>query len=400
MSTQAVEPFIKKLNDEWYHTAEALSELDDASWASFGLPKRLVELIKAKLTELKAKQTEELGTLSALVYDLLSKPQGNEELKECIRLLQVIILNILKASPIDDRVRRLKLSNQKFSFAIGRFESALNYLYKIGFQRDGDLIYLPVVDYSALTVVLIELNEAAENIGLEAREVPIIVAQEEVKFDPYKASVTSINPDQPSTSKAKDYCPTTITEQMRVVEQRRDEEIAQIQVDRHLQVFSISEEGSVRNALQAIQDAEMERLIHLLQRENSTEYTPGEDSSQGDLNAQLSSIKAVLDENERRSRFQNKRKIQLEQMKKSKTFTHAIIRIRFPDRLLLQGSFSVLETHNEIYRFVADCLEQSRKFYLFLAPPKQVIKDCRGVIEDNREGGLNSSRGYMISRFN
>lgn len=244
------------------------------------------------------------------------------------------------------------------------------------------MIYLPTVDYPVLSNALQELNEAAEGVGLEAREIPVWTVQEEVKFDPYKSAITSTNLDQPKTAKAKDYCPTTITEQMRSVESSRDvrltqAEIAQIRVDRHPQVFAVSETGSVNTALQAIQDAEMERLIKLY-RGNSSEYNPAEDGeTPGDLNSQLSSIKAVLDENEKRSRFQNKRKMQLEQMKKSRIFTHAIIRVRFPDRLLLQGSFSVLETLNEVYAFVAESIVQSRKFYLYLTPPKQVLKASR-----------------------
>jgi tether containing UBX domain for GLUT4 len=384
MTAEAVAPFISKLNDEWYNTADSLMDLTDTALAGFGLPKRLVELIKGKLSQLKAQQTEEVGTLSKLVYDILGQPQGEQDLKECIRLLQVIILNILKANPIDDRVRRLKLSNQKFFNCVGRFQTALDYLCRvsttqIGFQQDGDLYYLPSVDPSLLTSVLHDLNEAAENIGLETREVPVVIVQEEVKFDPYKASVTSVNPDVPRTAQAKAYCPTTITEEMRSMEESRDvrprqQEVAQLQVDRNPKVFVISEEGSVRSALQAIQDEEMERLIKTLQRESSRDYGSTEE---GDYNAQLSSMKAILDENEKRSRFQNKRKQQLDQMKKNKTFTHAIIRVRFPDRLLLQGSFLVLETVNDLYAFVAEALVQTRKFELFLAPPRQVIKPSK-----------------------
>jgi hypothetical protein len=50
-----------------------------------------------------------------------------------------------------------------------------------------------------------------------------------------------------------------------------------------------------------------------------------------------------------------------------------IIRVRFPDRLLLQGSFLVLEAVNDLYAFVAEALVQTRKFELFMAPPRQVI---------------------------
>jgi hypothetical protein len=93
MTAEAVSHFIKILNDEWYNTADSLIDLPDASWAGFGLPKRLVELIEGKLSQLKAQQTAELGTLSKLVFDILGQPQGEQGLKECIRLLQVIIRN-------------------------------------------------------------------------------------------------------------------------------------------------------------------------------------------------------------------------------------------------------------------------------------------------------------------
>ena len=53
-----------------------------------------------------------------------------------------------------------------------------------------------------------------------------------------------------------------------------------------------------------------------------------------------------------------------------------MIRIKFPDGLILQGKFGARERLGKVYDFVEENIyEQGRKFFLFKAPPKKVIKD-------------------------
>ncbi|XP_061181046.1 tether containing UBX domain for GLUT4-like [Saccostrea echinata] len=57
-------------------------------------------------------------------------------------------------------------------------------------------------------------------------------------------------------------------------------------------------------------------------------------------------------------------------------YQHVVIRIQFPDKVVLQGLFRPKETVHALHKFVKEYLEdKSQGFYLYTAPPKQVLKD-------------------------
>ena len=61
---------------------------------------------------------------------------------------------------------------------------------------------------------------------------------------------------------------------------------------------------------------------------------------------------------------------------KSPNHTRSNVRIKFPDGYLLQGTFGALETIEDIYKFVGECLfipADQREFYLYETPPKKVL---------------------------
>lgn len=61
-------------------------------------------------------------------------------------------------------------------------------------------------------------------------------------------------------------------------------------------------------------------------------------------------------------------------MEKKRVHTTACIRVRFPDRVLLQGTFSVKETIKDLTEFVQGSLATpERKFTLYISPPIQKL---------------------------
>jgi len=64
-----------------------------------------------------------------------------------------------------------------------------------------------------------------------------------------------------------------------------------------------------------------------------------------------------------------------DRIKKLSKYKKCFIRIRFPDRVELQGTFLPLEKISSIYQFVRDCLrEESQDFHLYIIPPKTILK--------------------------
>ena len=85
-----------------------------------------------------------------------------------------------------------------------------------------------------------------------------------------------------------------------------------------------------------------------------------------------------LAQQEKNSKFQNKRYQELEKLVNAPHHTRANIRIKFADGYILQGTFGAKETINDVYNFVAENLfytPDQRQFYLYETPPKKVFDE-------------------------
>ncbi|CAG7726206.1 unnamed protein product [Allacma fusca] len=81
------------------------------------------------------------------------------------------------------------------------------------------------------------------------------------------------------------------------------------------------------------------------------------------------------------------------------THPTTIVRIRFPDRFVLQATFQTNDTISAVYDFLRNYLEDSRlNFYLFKTPPRQVLAQTTTLLEQDLVGlavvyfGSNSQR--------
>lgn len=80
----------------------------------------------------------------------------------------------------------------------------------------------------------------------------------------------------------------------------------------------------------------------------------------------------LLSENEKNRRFKSKRHLELEKVKKQKVFSRSVVRIVFPDGMVLQGRFGALEKMGEVYDFVFENMyDKQSEFILYESPPKR-----------------------------
>ena len=84
----------------------------------------------------------------------------------------------------------------------------------------------------------------------------------------------------------------------------------------------------------------------------------------------------LIAENEKNSKFRDKRSIELEKVQKQAHHTRTKIRVKFPDAYILQGTFGAKEKVQDVLDFVRSNLATpDRPFYLFETPPKKVHKN-------------------------
>ena len=83
---------------------------------------------------------------------------------------------------------------------------------------------------------------------------------------------------------------------------------------------------------------------------------------------------AFLADQEKKSKFRDRRAIQLEAVKRQAHHTRSKIRVKMPDGYILQGTFGAKEKVKDVFDFVKEgILLKDRQFYLFETPPKRVL---------------------------
>ena len=74
-----------------------------------------------------------------------------------------------------------------------------------------------------------------------------------------------------------------------------------------------------------------------------------------------------------------------EKLQKQPVYTTALVRIRFPDDYVIQGTFGALEKVENVYAFVKEHLFlKDREFYLYETPPKKVLSDKKVTLKSVR----------------
>ena len=331
---------IEKLENEWYTEASTLQEISEAQWKTLNIPARIVGLIIKYLSEdpqLISKFRQSI--LSKLVSSLSSEKQ---DLINCISILQQIVYNLL-VNPIP-KYRTLKSNNPKFHQAVGRLPLGQEYLKLIGFKLLSEEWHIQIINEDFLSEVLSELNQIADNLGLPTKTLS--------KFNPFKSSVSCTNFEAPKLL-AGDNDPIAITQEIHRIQRQRAEIVKKVSINRNPRVYSITEKSTV------------------LIEDSPTDF---------DEEIMKKNIQSILAQRESSMNFQNKRKIQLEKLKSTEFIAKVVIKIRFPNGFLLEGSFSVNETVRDLYEFVRNSLENDGSFYLFTAPPKRVLKNTENKL--------------------
>lgn len=75
-----------------------------------------------------------------------------------------------------------------------------------------------------------------------------------------------------------------------------------------------------------------------------------------------------------------------EELRTISKYKYALIRVRFPDGVYLQGTFSVYEKLSRVYEFVQTCLRDETKQFKLLSPVGGKIEDddCDKTLFDLR----------------
>jgi len=80
-------------------------------------------------------------------------------------------------------------------------------------------------------------------------------------------------------------------------------------------------------------------------------------------------------------KFVIKRRTEFENFVKKPIYTKATVRIKFPDEVLIQANFAMMETIENIYNFIKENLNDPlQNFFLFTSFPSKKYTDMKATV--------------------
>ncbi|CAM9226366.1 unnamed protein product, partial [Discosporangium mesarthrocarpum] len=337
--------------------------------------------------------------------ELLCASQFDSDSRTCVMTLIKYVDNVLHR-PGESKTRQIRCSNTAFKQKkVGRMKGGTDFLRGIGFVLEGGglsheiaadpdahrqvklngvfVLYPAQEDTSLLRKARGLLEEQAFILGVPRSGLPRPpkppVSRAEAggaaagqAFDPYKSLVVSTAPT-PRAPNEK-----SVTEQrLDELRAKRDSIEAGEVPDREIKV-TLPSQAALVAATQAA----------------STVFGRGRGGGEGSLaleveeaassagDGSLIAKKVARQIAERKKQedapFQTRAMRELEQLQRSRAYKSTIIKVQFPDRVVVEATFSSREGVSDLLAVVDSCLQEGlqgqRKYVLYVSPPRTVLK--------------------------
>lgn len=350
-------------------------------------------------------------------WDQILKSNFDATTKDCLNTLLKIIDNLL-SKPNEPKVRSIRCANAAFEKKVGRCKGGYDFLYSIGFVPKYPVILGGMQSAASASPEMLELiqeNESREtllqgrkvltqsavrDLGMEEGDLPpapktpeSLPASTLVAPPPASAAATSRNNSRGPTSGFNVYkthshniqsaalgAPdpyndatstlSTTEQQLQQLQSKKDkmerEMQAQIESDRGLVAYRAGSGPNVATAPVAA----------------------GSTSSGGKSDSSLVAARMKRMEEERKKReeggFTTKAMRDLEKMKKAKAYSHAQIRVNFPDGTHLHAKFLPREKVSAVRSVIKSAFQpaQSLDFDLYVAPPRRLLDDTKTLVDE------------------
>ena len=261
--------------------------------------------------------------------------------RKVFKQIYTIISNIAH-NPNDEKFRRFNI--KKFTSTY-KYKSIYTLFSSLGFKNVDEYMYL-IGDAKDMSIVNTELNKFIRDNKIA-----------QTSFDPYKGSIASLGGNSEQMKKMAQN--EVNFEDLYYQEiQRRNGVIKAAKVDRNPKVFELEKNYSIN------------RIINTI---NQTEEDMTSNSNEDKMI--IKKNLALIKEKEN-DRFTLKSRMRLEQLMKTPIYVKSDIRLKFPNELILQGSFALYETIGDIYNFIRIYLKNKNdQFNISTTPPlKRYLK--------------------------
>ena len=261
--------------------------------------------------------------------------------RKVFKQIYTIISNIAH-NPNDEKYRRFNIN--KF-ITIFKYKNIVPFFTSIGFRHVDDYMYL-IGEAKEMSIVNTELNQFIKDNKIA-----------ETTFNPYKGSIASLGGNSEQMKKVAQNEVNFEDLYYQEIE-RRNVIIKKAKVERNPKIFELEKNYSIN------------RIINTI-----NQYEEDMTSNSNEDKMIIKKNLALLKEKEN-DRFTLKSRMRLEQLMKTPIYVKSDIRLKFPNELILQGSFALYETIGDVYNFIRIYLKNKNdKFNISTTPPlKRYLK--------------------------
>ncbi|CAM9534005.1 unnamed protein product [Scytosiphon promiscuus] len=325
----------------------------------------------------------------------------------CVVTLAKVVDNVLHR-PDDARTRQIRLGNAAFMQKVGRITGGISFLEGVGFvSRDGApqqqllsgggggggggtgdrcLVLSPErEDSSLLKQARVLLSKQAGALGVPPERMPQPPrprpvapppAAGQAAFDPYKPFMTSTAPTPKGPQEQ------SLTEKrLQELLAKRADVVSGGVPDRDIRVVLPSQAAAAAAAAAAASSSD-----GALSQGGASGVGGGGGSGQGGVDGErgdksLLAKKVARQMAERKKQddvpFQTKAMREIERLQKATVYRTTLIKVQFPDRVVLQATFASTEGVKDLLEVVRSSLgdhSKERALELYVSPPRTVLK--------------------------
>ena len=261
--------------------------------------------------------------------------------RKVFKQIYTIISNIAH-NPNNEKFRRFNI--QKFT-SVFKYKNIIPFFSSIGFKHVDEYMYL-IGDAKNISIVNSELNQFIKDNKIA-----------ETTFDPYKGSISSLGGNTEQMKKVAEN-EINFDDLYHQEIERRKVIIKKAKIQRNPKVFELEKNYAIGRIINTINQME-------------EDMTSNSNEDKMIIKKNLALIKEK--ENDR---FTLKSRMRLEQLMKTPIYVKSDIRLKFPNEIILQGSFALYENIGDIYDFVKNFLRNKNdKFNISTTPPlKRYLK--------------------------
>mmetsp|Transcript_28327 Transcript_28327/g.59996 ORF Transcript_28327/g.59996 Transcript_28327/m.59996 type:complete len:659 (+) Transcript_28327:119-2095(+) len=331
--------------------------------------------------------------------------------RDCLNTLVKIIDNLL-SKPNEPKVRSMRCANPAFEKKVGRCKGAYDFLYSIGFTpkcpgilggtQSGTPEFLELTPKNESRETLIWgrnvlAQSAARDLGMEEKDfpaapkLPVALPASTLAALPPSAAAAAASSSRGPDSGFNVY--RTHSHNVQSAALGAPDPYAESSVsttERRLQQLQ-SKKDKMERDMQSQTEADRGLVAYLagsgpVVTEAATVATGGG----GKTDSSLVAARMRRMEEERKKReeggFTTKAMRDLERMKKAKVYSHAQIRVNFPEGTHLHAKFLPREKVSSIRTIIQSAfqpsLAQTLRFDLYVAPPRRLLKDGNTLEEE------------------